>query len=129
MWRRRWRCRWKATTWWWIFRDWLRFHREPGSYLVSAFPISHPNRTCRRHGKIDAIDPYATSEGAYSVNRSCYIDRRLTPPEGSADETTRVYCCPWWRHVVATGIACPTNGEGLSNRDTGNRIGGTERRQ
>src|ERR1700730_17703458 len=42
MWRRRWRCRWRAITWWWICRDWLRFHREPDSHPVSAFPILAP---------------------------------------------------------------------------------------
>ena len=34
-----------------------RFHREPDLYLVSALPMAPPDQTCRRHGKIDAIDP------------------------------------------------------------------------
>jgi hypothetical protein len=33
--------------------------------LASAFPISAPNRTCRRLSKIDAIDPQRTSQGNY----------------------------------------------------------------
>src|ERR1700730_551983 len=101
MWRRRSRCRWKATTWWWICNrhSGARVSANPESRESGAGPSDHPEMTTwawlsvphllplpriahQRDVAIDAVHELAVGHGDEQGKHHAEMQRQQRPHRG-----------------------------------------------